>query len=473
MGYDIRADYNQQYIFPRRLEDWVDEKHSARFIRFFVDSLDLKKLGFREHKAIHGRPPYSTELKLKIWVYGYFKKIYSTRGLETATYENVGMIWLMGENHPDHNTLWSFWDENRRAIREIFRKVTHVAKRSGRINMVLHALDGTKIQANVSNGKGLQLEDLQREQLEIDSAIDEIMSTIESRRKKEESGNMDFTEELDALEMQSFVVDSLLSELAEIDRKYINPVDPDARMMKCGKTNDFAYNAQAVVDEDSGLIVAQDVTKDENDNNMLTPMIGKVCENLGEQAEETAADGGYYSPEQLVKAEEAGMDVLVNISEQIEPNGEGHEFHKSNFSCEAEKDVIICPQGKELIFERVKKNKSKKYEVRVYRCHHGENCPFAKDCTDDKRGRSIEIEPHYEVLRRQIAKQKDPYKKELLAKRKQIVEPVFGIIKNVLCFRRFTVRGLEKVKTQFSLICTTYNLHKLYEVWKAGKLVFA
>ena len=96
MGYDIRADYNQQYIFPRRLEDWVDEKHSTRFVRDFVDSLDLTKLGFREHKAIHGRPPYSTELKLKIWVYGYFKKIYSTRGLETATYENVGMIWLFG-----------------------------------------------------------------------------------------------------------------------------------------------------------------------------------------------------------------------------------------------------------------------------------------------------------------------------------------------------------------------------------------
>jgi transposase len=76
---DIRADYMQQRIFPRRLEYWIGEGHEARFVRDFVDSLELKELGFREHKLLTGRPPYSTELKLKIWVYGYFKKIYSTR----------------------------------------------------------------------------------------------------------------------------------------------------------------------------------------------------------------------------------------------------------------------------------------------------------------------------------------------------------------------------------------------------------
>lgn len=202
-------------------------------------------------------------------------------------------------------------------------------------------------------------------------------------------------------------------------------------------------------------------------------LIEKVEENLEGRAEETAADGGYYSPEQLFQAEEAGVDVLVNIGERIEPKGDGQEFHKSKFSYDAEKDVVICPQGKELLFERVKKNKSKKHDLRLYRCKHGKHCPSSTKCTDEKRGRSIEMEPYYEAIRRQIAKQKEPYKKELLAKRKQIVEPVFGIIKHCMGFRRFTVRGLERVKTQFSLICTTYNLHKLYEVWKAGKLVFA
>jgi len=140
---DIRADYNQQRLFPRRLEDWLDERHPARFIREFVESLSLKKLGFHEHKLRTGRPPYSTELKLKIWVYGYFKKIYSTRGLEAATYDNVGMMWLSGEHHPDHNVLWDFWDKNKKAIRKVFRKVTHVARRSGWIGMEIHVLDGT------------------------------------------------------------------------------------------------------------------------------------------------------------------------------------------------------------------------------------------------------------------------------------------------------------------------------------------
>lgn len=468
---DIRADYNQQRLFPRRLEDWIDEKHEARFIRDFVDSLDLKKLGFCEHRLLTGRPPYSTELKLKIWIYGYFKKIYSTRGLEKATYENVGMMWLSGENHPDHNVLWDFWNVNKKAIRKVFRDVTHIAKRSGRIKMVLHALDGTKIQASVSNGTGMTLEDLKQEQAYIDSAIDEIIGIIESRRKKDDALYVDLEADCEVLGLSSLSIDSLISELDVIDRDHINPLDMDARMMKCVKTTDFAYNAQAAVDADSGLIVAEDVVNDENDTGMLTPMIEKVEDNLGARAEETVADGGFYSPKQLTKAEEAGMEVLVNISKQIEPACDGHEFHKSKFKYDTEKDVFICPQGKELTFERVKKNK--KHDLRVYRCHHGKNCLVAEECTDEKRGRSIEKEPHYEVLRRQINKQKDLYKKELLAKRKQIVEPVFGIIKHCMGFRRFTVRGLENVKTQWSLICTTFDLRKLYEVWAAGKLAFA
>ena len=470
---DLRADYNQQRLLPRRLEDWIDAKHQARFVRDFINMLDLKKLGFCEHQLLNGRPPYSTELKLKIWVYGYFKKIYSTRGLEAATYDNIGMMWLSGEHHPDHNVLWSFWDTNKKAIREVFREVTHVAKRSGRVGMVLHALDGTKVQASVLRSTGMTLEDMLQEQAYIDSALDEIAETIKSRKKKDDAIAAALKQDYMVMELSSIALDSLMSELEAIDREHINPLDMDARLMKCGKTKEFAYNAQAVVDEQSGLIVAQDVVNDECDNNMLTPMIDKVEENLDARACETAADGGFYSPEQLMRAEEAGMDVLVNISEQIEPKGEGHDYHKSKFSLNAKDDVIICPHGKALTFECVKDNRHKTGKLRVYRCKHGKNCQFADDCTDDKRGRSIEIEAHYEVLHRQINKQRDPYKKELLAKRKQVVEPVFGIIKNVMGFRRFTVRGLENVKTQWSLICTGYDLRKLYEVWKAGKLVFA
>lgn len=470
---DIRADYNQQRLFPRRLEDWIDEQHPVRFIRDFVEVLDLKGLGFFEHKLLTGRPPYSTELKLKVWVYGYFNRIYSTRGLEKATYDNIGMMWLCGEHHPDHNVLWDFWDRNKKAIRRVFREVTHVARRFGRIGMVLHALDGTKIHALVSNGTGKTLEGLKREQAEIDSAIDEIAKTIESRQKKDDVIDEDIEREYEVRKIDSLAVEGLISELSAIDRDHINPLDIEARMMKCRKTTDFAYNAQAVVDEHSGMIVAEDVTNDETDNNMLTQMLDKVEENLGESAEETVADGGYYSPEQLAKAEDGGIGVLVNISEQIEPKGEGHEFHKSRFVYDSKKNVVICPKGKELVFERVKKNKSKKHELRLYRCHHGKDCPVAGSCTNEKRGRSIEIEPHHEVLKRQIEKQKEPGKKDLLAKRKQIVEPVFGIIKHCMVFRRFTVRGLEKVKTQWSLICTTFNLHKLYKVWCEGKLAFA
>jgi hypothetical protein len=116
-------------------------------------------------------------------------------------------------------------------------------------------------------------------------------------------------------------------------------------------------------------------------------LIEKVEENLRAHACETLADGGFHSPEQLVKAEEAEMNVMVNISKHIEPKDEGHELHKSRYRLDAEGYVVIYPHGKERRFECVKK--SKKHNLRVYRCHHGKECPFAWVCTSDNRGRSI------------------------------------------------------------------------------------
>ena len=164
---------------------------------------------------------------------------------------------------------------------------------------------------------------------------------------------------------------------------------------------------------------------------------------------------------------------MVNLKEQIEPKKKVEKFHKYQFIYDREKDVFICPLVKELTFERTRKSLRRKFDLRVYRCHHKRDCPESSNCSKEKRGRSIDKAPHHDVLLRQIQKQKAPGKKEMLRKRKQIVEPVSGLIKEVLGFRRFTVCGLENVKTQWLLVCTTYDLRKLFKVWIAGKLVIA
>src|SRR5215213_3314337 len=154
MAQPITPDYGQQFIFPPALEDWVPAHHAVRFIREFVDQLDLGSLGFAMPTALNGRPPYHPSLLLKIWLYGYFERIRSTRKLETACKEHLPLVWLTGTLQPDHNSLWRFWKENKKALREVFKQTVRVAVQTGAVGLVLQAVDGTKIEAAASGYSG-------------------------------------------------------------------------------------------------------------------------------------------------------------------------------------------------------------------------------------------------------------------------------------------------------------------------------
>jgi transposase len=119
MASPIAPDYGQQFLLPPALEDWVAADHPARFLREFVDQLDLAALGFALPTAVEGRPPYAPSLLLKIWLYGYYHRIRSTRKLETACREHLSLLWLIGLIAPDHNSLWRFWRDNKKACPDL------------------------------------------------------------------------------------------------------------------------------------------------------------------------------------------------------------------------------------------------------------------------------------------------------------------------------------------------------------------
>ena len=469
----INAYYEQGTLIPHYIGNRIPDDHTAWFIKDFVSLLNLKELGFViPEPDSPGRPPYGAGLLLSAWLYGYFFKVYSTRGLERVCLLDLGAIFLLDWNAPDHNTLWRFIVINRGLIEGLFKKVTLTASKLGQVSLVLQALDGTKLRSEVSTQGCCDKEKLSKMLEGLDDGIKEVMAAIDLQHVIDEQ-KAKLTSELKDRERRKAMIERALKELEEKGCKKVNPDDVDARIMKCGKTKESAYNAQVVVDEKSGIIVAQDVVNDENDRHVLTRMVEKVEENVGFKPLEIVADSGYYSPEELMKAEEKGIEVLVNIPTQMVPEGK-HEYHKSKFAYDKEKDVFVCPEGKELAFKGTKRDRhNKDMRLKLYRCQSYKDCPQRYKCSKSGLGKTIEMGPQYEAVLRQLAKQKELEAKEKLKRRKSIVEREFAQIKWNMGFVRFMYRGLAKVKAQFALVCSVHNLKKIYKIWKENKMILA
>ena len=464
MSYEKRADYSEVYLFPPSLEDWVGADHPARFVREMVDALDLKELGFRMRASEEGRPNYAADMLLKVWLYGYLMRQRSSRQLERGCRENVGLIWLTGREEPDHNTLWRFFRDNKRALRQVFKQVVRVAVRAELMGLVLHAVDGTKIAARGSRRTAWHKADLEKSLRKLDESIEQMMSGVEEAERSEQ-GEYRLPEELKDRERMREQIRAALSELDEAGTKDFHPKEKDARMMKCGARNEFGYNAQAVADGESGLIVAADVVNEADDHGLLVPMIERVEAELGSCAEETLADGGYRSAQELRLAEDRGYPVLVALGRQKEDVHGAREYHPSKFQYDEERNQCVCPRGEVLAFERETTSGKDKLPVRVYRCRSFKQCPVRWQCSRAQNGRKIELSIYHDSLIRQREKHRLPEKQAALKRRLVISEPPFGHIKQGMGFRRWTVGGLDAVKTQWSLICTTVNLSKLYKFW--------
>jgi transposase len=469
----IEANYDQQWLFPPSLEDLVPAGHPARLVREFVDALDLAELGFKAEGGERGRPGYALSLQVKVILYGYMNRNRSTRGWERACRNDIGMLWLTGLNYPDHTTLWRCWNENRAGLQKLFRQLLQIATAANLVGLVLHAVDGTKILSVASERQGWHRKSLEEKLKRLDKAIAEIMKQTEESAQEASSGAPQLPEPLQQRQQLRDLIQQQLAELKAQDRDHLNPQDPAARVMKCGARKQFAYNAQAVVDEKSKLIVAADVVTDESDNYQLTPTLDQVKENLGQVAELTVADAGYLVTSQLAEAEQKGYPVLVNLQEPLQ-EAKGKPYHASRFTYDASKDQCICPRGEVLPFDHTKvRDKVQPYTVRVYQCRSFETCPVRWQCSSSQMGRTVQIHPNHDALVRQRQKHRDEAMRAALKRRGCTVEPVFGWAKEAMGFRRWTFRSLEKVQTQWSVLCTAMNLRRLYKSWSEGNLRFA
>jgi transposase len=589
MGHVRRPNYAQRFLLPPSLEDWVGQEHPVRFVRDFVDALELAKLGIKDPQGEVGRPPVGADVLLKVWLYGFTQRVRSTRKLERACREVMPFIWLTHPDPPDHNTIWRFFRDNRKALPKLFKQVVKTAAEAELISFALHALDGTKLQAASSTDTALHRKSVEEKLKRIDEIIAQYVGQVEAaasaestdgrqempaamqdadarrqkiretlQRRLEErqeaqadkkapeppvqQGEQVFGGPSDAnaqapqtgtaqrpeqriaaetprtnettsvstpeqaaeptkhdppppragagpqgsppasspaeakvepLQREAELLKKELEEhLQQLDKakaNHLSEYEPDARMMKGRGMNALGYNAQVVVDHESDLIVACNVVADQNDVGQLTPMLEQVREQYGRVADQTVADGGYDSGAQFARAEDQQMPVLTRLREDSEAKG---EFNKEHFRYDATENVYVCPRGEKLIQVGLNKSRPTAEPDLIYRCGN-KTCPVRAQCSKDPRGRKIRRPPHEEARERQANKQRDPRMAILLGLRKEIVEHLFGIVKTIDGFRRFTVRGLEKVNAQWALVCLGINLRKLYALatWHNGKLL--
>jgi transposase len=465
MPQPIAPDYGQQFLLPPSIEEWVPPDHPARFIREFVEQLELSALGFEPPACTDGRPPYAPSLLLKIWLYGYLQRIRSTRKLEVACREHLSLLWLTGLIQPDHNSLWRFWRTNQVALRAVFKQTVQLAVRTGCVGLALQALDGTKVAAASSSHTGWTKEQMEKRLAELDEALATTELEIIRENDPEAPGYRlpaGLTER-QALREQ---IKAGLEQLRADGRQHYHPQEPEARRMKVGQVNRYAYNAQAVSDAQAGIITAAEVTRQETDHGQLVPLITQARENLGVAATptETLADSGYGAGAELKAAAEAGLPVLVPPLEGTPAKDK--PYAAQNFHYDATSRTVTCPLNRTLEHEGSTTREGRPAER--YRCHH-HDCPVRALCSRDPKGRQIEVHPHTPAVQAMRERLRDPVMQARYRRRSGIAETCFARIKQHDEFRRFTVWGWEAVRTQWALICAATNLRVLYARWKSPR----
>ena len=428
----------QLLLLPPDLRDWLEEGHLAYFILDVVETLDLSEIYASYDGSRGGRPGFDPRLLVGLLVYGYCIGLTSSRKIEKATYESVPFRVLAANQHPDHATIAEFRRRHLGALARLFVQVLRLCEKAGLVRLGHVALDGTKLRANASKHKGMSYGRMEEKVRELEAQVADLLAAAEAVDQAEdvEHGSRrgdELPEELRfrrqrlekirqakvALEAEARAAAQKLREekgakagdpeppgppqaVRPAEKAQRNFTDPDSRIMRDGATKSFeqSYNCQAVVDSEAQVIVAAQVTQQANDKQQVKPLIEQMKVNLeGRIPGELSADAGYFSEDNVSYLEGQRIDPYVATGRQ----------------------------------------------------KHGA-----------KPSKSLETPANATPLERMAAKLQTLAGKRVYSQRKETVEPVFGQIKEARGLRRFRFRGLGSVQAEWSLICATHNLLKLF-----------
>lgn len=459
---------DQAWLLPPTLEDLLPAEHPARFVAAFTDVLTADiwtELGIDLVSPVEGAPAYHPRALLSVWLYGFMSGVRSCRKLEAACRDQIPYLWLTGWQHPDHNTLWRFYKAHRPRLRRLLKQTVQTAARVGLIDWAVQAVDGTKVAGNAAKARSFDAAELQRLLARTDAAIADLEA---QNAGGEDPPPPSLPAELCEAQALRERLQAALRQFQE-EGHAVNLTDPDARLMKGRQGTIAGYNAQAmavpVAPEVGGgmLITAAVVTQDATDHAQLLPLVAEAQAVSEGRPELTLADAGYLSGNNLAACREAGVKVVIPDQHRHPPAA----YHKDRFSYEAAHDTYTCPEGQSLTFSYAK-HKTGEVPARVYQVTGAvcRACPVFGRCTRSLAGRRIERTRHDELLQAHHVWMETEEARSATKLRKQLIEPVFGILKEQLGARRFLLRGVENVGHEWTLLATAFNLRTLWRVWK-------
>ena len=374
--------------FPSGLDDYLGEDNPVRAIDVFVDELDLAKLGFAgvEPEAT-GRPAYHPATLLKIYVYGYLNRVQSSRRLERECQRNIELVWLTGRLMPDFKTIADFRKDNGEAIRKVCREFVVLCRRLELFNEASVAIDGSKFKAVNTRDRNFTQAKMQRRLAQIDESIARYLSQLDSADRQgeavPEAKITRLNEKIATLRQEIQRLNGLNTQMMQTEDKQISLTDPDARSMATSGRGSgmVGYNVQSAVDTKHHLIVTHEVTNVGSDRSQLSRMSEQARAAIGSEAIEAVADRGYYSGEEIVACEQAGITVYLPKPMTSGLLAKGR-FGKQDFVYVAAHDVYLCPAGEQLTYHYTNEEEGK--TLRRYWTTACQACALKSKCTTGK-----------------------------------------------------------------------------------------
>ena len=470
-GFVTGADRSQGTMFPAQLEDYVAEDNPVRVIDFFVDQLDLAKLGFGGVTPKEtGRPAYHRAVMLKIYVYGYLNRIQSSRRLERECQRNVEAMWLTGCLSPDFKTIADFRKDNGPAIRKVCREFIVVCGRAGLLTAATVAIDGSKFKAVNSRDRNFTQTKVAKRLEQLEASIERYLSELETADRQPSTPEIKITRlkgKVAKLKQEIERMKAIEAQLAKAEETQISLTDPDARSMQgTGKaTGTVGYNVQCAVETENHLIVAHEVTNEVHDRHQLSGMAQQAKEALGAEAIEALADRGYYDGKEILACGQAGVTAYVPSISTSNAKAEGR-FGKQDFVYKADEDVYLCPNG-----ERLTHRFTSEEDGKVMRCYSTtacSACPLKEQCTTGKERRVKRWENEAVLEAAQERLDRNP---EMMTVRRSTVEHTFGTLKFWMGSAHFLMKRLRNVKTEMSLHVLSYNMKRVMNILGVPRLL--